>query len=53
VEKNNNQLLVKRRGTRSDARQSRPRRAVLANHVKGVSEGFNRSLDIVGVATAA
>lgn len=50
VEKENNQLLVKRSGDTIQLRADHGRvRAVLANHVKGVSEGFARTLDIVGV----
>jgi large subunit ribosomal protein L6 len=54
VEANDNQLLVTRQ---NDERETRARhglmRALLANAVTGVSQGFTKTLDIVGVGYRA
>ena len=54
VEANDNQLLVTRK---NDERETRARhglmRALLANAVTGVSQGFTKTLDIVGVGYRA
>ena len=54
VEANDNQLLVTRQ---DEERQTRARhglmRALLANAVTGVAQGFNKSLDVVGVGYRA
>ena len=54
VEANDNQLLVTRK---DDERETRARhglmRALLANAVAGVSQGFSKSLDVVGVGYRA
>jgi len=50
IEKESNQLLVKREKDDIQMRADHGRvRAILANQVKGVSEGFSRTLDIIGV----
>jgi large subunit ribosomal protein L6 len=54
VEANDNQLLVTRQ---NDERETRARhglmRALLANAVTGVSQGFTKTLDVVGVGYRA
>lgn len=54
VEANDNQLLVTRQ---NDERETRARhglmRALLANAVTGVSQGFTKTLDVVGVGFRA
>lgn len=48
--KENNQLVVQREKDDNQMRSDHGRvRAILANHVKGVHEGFSRTLDIIGV----
>ncbi|PKN46371.1 MAG: 50S ribosomal protein L6 [Deltaproteobacteria bacterium HGW-Deltaproteobacteria-17] len=50
VVKENNQLLVKRENDEIQMRANHGRvRSILANQVKGVHEGFSRTLDIIGV----
>ncbi len=50
VVKENNQLVVNRASDEAQNRANHGRiRAMLANQVKGVHEGFGRTLDIIGV----